>query len=100
MQEGHGIRASATGHEHDLAASAQTVDGEKHLVPREVGAATRDVFEIAGRGSVQDVDHLIFCGDLLRHVSRLDERNALLSGEACIVGATGWCRRLVEGEVW
>ena len=99
MQESQGITAPLRGHEPDLARSAQMVNHEKHLVPCEVGAATRNVFEVAGRGSVQDVDHLIFRGDLLRHVPPVEERNALLRGESCIVGATGWCRRMVEEDV-
>ena len=52
MREGHSINAPAPGHEHDLAASAQTVDGEKHLVPRKIGQLTRDLFEVAGLDSV------------------------------------------------
>ena len=80
VQESQGITASLRGHEHDLTGSAQAVDGEKDLVPRKIRALTHDVFEVAGMGSVQDVDHLIFRGDLLRHVPPFDERNELLRG--------------------
>ena len=99
MQERQGITAPLRGHEPDLPRSAQTVNHEKDLVPRKFGALPRDLFEVAGRGSAQDVDHLIFHGALLRHLPPLEERNELLRGESCIVGATGWCRRLVEGDV-
>ena len=99
VQERQGIPALLRGHEPDLARATQMVNHEKHLVPRQIGALPRDIFEVAGRGSVQDVDHLIFRGDLMRHVPPLEERNALLRGESCIVGATGWCRRMVEGDV-
>ena len=99
VQESQGITASLRGHEPDLARSAQMVNHEEHLVQRKIGAVPSDLFEVAGMGSVQDVDHLIFRGDLLRHVPPLEERNELLRGESCIVGATGWCRRLVEGDV-
>ena len=57
MREGHRIKAPAPGQEHDLAASAQAVDGEKHLVPRQIGALPRDLFEVAGMGFVHDVDY-------------------------------------------
>ena len=99
MREGHSISAPAPGHEHELAVSAQVVDGEKHLVPRKVGALPRDLFEVAGMSFVHDVDHLIFHGDLLCHVPPFEVRNELLKGQYCIVGATGWCRRMVEGDV-
>lgn len=78
MLEGHGISAPARGYEHDLADSAQAVDGEKHLVPRNIGALTREVFEVAGMGSPYDVDHLIFHGRMLRHAPPFGERNELL----------------------
>ena len=74
MQEGHSISAPAPGHEHDLAASAQAVDGEKYLVLRKIGALTRDLFEVADMGSVQDVDHLIFRGDHLAMYHLLGNR--------------------------
>lgn len=99
LREGYCIHTTASGHEPDLAASAQTVDGEKHLVPREVGAVTRDLFEVAGLGTVEKVDHLIFCGEFLRHVPPFEERNELLSGGHCIVGASGESRVKTEGEV-
>ena len=80
VQESQGITAPFRGHESDLPRSAQMVNHEKHLVPREVGALTRDLFEVAGMGSAQDVDHEIFRGDLLRHVPPFEERNELLRG--------------------
>ena len=89
MREGHSISAPAPGHEHELAVSAQVVDGEKHLVPRKVGALPRDLFEVAGMGSVHDVDHLIFHGRMLCHAPPIGEENALLQEQYCIVGATG-----------
>ena len=99
VQESQGITAPLHEHEPDLARSAQLVNHEKHLVLCEVGALTHDLFQIAGRGSVQDVDHLIFHGARLRHLPPVEEWNALLRGESCIVGATGWCRRMVEEDV-
>ena len=80
MQEGHCISAPAPGHEHDLAASAQAVDGEKHLVPRQIGTLTRDLFEVARAAVKHRVDHLIIRGDFLRHVPPFEERNELLGG--------------------
>jgi hypothetical protein len=67
MRESYGIKAPTPGHEHDLATSAQAVDSEKYLVPRQIGTLTRDLFEVAGMGSVHDVDHLIFHSRLLCH---------------------------------
>ena len=99
MQESHSISASAPGHEHDLAASAQAVDGEKYLVPRQIGALTRDLFEVAGIGFVQDVDHLIFHGRMLCHAPPIEKQHALLKEQECIVGATRWCHRTVQEEV-
>jgi hypothetical protein len=78
VQEGHSISAQAPGQEHDLAASAQAVDGEKHLVPCKIGALTHDLFEVAGMGSVHDVDHLIFHGRILCHAPSFVEQNELL----------------------
>ena len=89
MREGHRIKASAPGHEQEFAVSAQVVDGEKHLVPRQIGALPRDLFEVAGMGSVHDVDHLIFHGRMLCHAPPIGEENALLQEQYCIVGATG-----------
>ena len=54
------------------------VDGEKDLVPREIGAATRHVFEVAGLGPLHDVDHLIFYGRMLCHAPLDGERNTVL----------------------
>ena len=78
MREGQCIHAPAPGHEYDLAASAQTVDGEKHLVPRQIGTLTRDLFEVAGLGSLQYVDHLSFHGRMLCHVPPFGEQSELL----------------------
>ena len=67
-QESHGITTPLRGHQPDLACPAQMVNREKDLVPREVGAAPHQIFEVARRYSPHYVDHLIFRGDLLRHV--------------------------------
>jgi hypothetical protein len=68
VQEGQGISPPAPGHEHDPATSAQAVDGEKHLVPRKIGALTHDLFEVARACMKHHVDHLIIRSDFLRHV--------------------------------
>ena len=94
MREGHSISAPAPGHEQDLAPSAQPVDGEKHLVPRKIGALPRDFLQVAGMGSVEHVDHLIFHGRKLCHAPPTGEQNELLQEPECIVGATRWCRRM------
>lgn len=80
VQESQGITAPLRGYESDLARSAQMVNHEKDLVPREVGAATRHVFEVACLYMKQHVDHLIFRGDPWRHVPPFEERNELLRG--------------------
>ena len=80
VQESQGITTPLRGHQPDLARSAQMVNREKDLVPREVGAATHHLFKIAPRYRPHHVDHLIFHGDLLRHVSPVEERNELLRG--------------------
>ena len=67
-QESHGITTPLRGHQPDLACPAQMVNHGKYLVPREVGALARDVFEVAHGCVKYDVDHLIFRGDLLRHM--------------------------------
>jgi hypothetical protein len=67
MRESYGIKAPAPGHEHDLATSAQAVDSEKYLVPRQIGASTRDLFKVTGIGSSYDVDYLNFHGCRLCH---------------------------------
>ena len=54
------------------------VDREKDLVPREVKTATHHLFEVAHRCRPYDVDHLIFRGELLRHVPPFEERNGFL----------------------
>ena len=78
MREGHHIRAPAPGHEPDLAASAHAVDGEKYLVPRQIGALPHDLFKVARARVQQDVDHLIFHGRMLCHVQPLGEQSELL----------------------
>jgi hypothetical protein len=82
LPEDHGVQAPASSDEYEFAPSAQAVDGEKHLVPRQIGAAPRDVFKVAGPGSVHEVKHLIFHGRMV-----------------CMVGATGWSGMKAEGEV-
>jgi hypothetical protein len=99
MWEGHSISAPALGQEHELAPSTQTVDGEKHLIPRQIVALPRDLFEVAGRGSMQHVDHLIFHGCVLCHAPPIGEQSELLQEQYCIVGATGWSRVKAEGEI-
>ena len=98
-QESQGRTTPLRGHHPDLARSAQTVNCDKDLVPRELGAATPQVFKVARTGAKDHVDHLIFHGDLLCHVPPFEVRNELLRGQYCIVGATGWVRRMVEEEV-
>jgi hypothetical protein len=56
------------------------VNREKDLVPCEVEAAPHQVFDVARRYRPHYVDHLIFRGDLLRHVPPFEERNELLGG--------------------
>lgn len=68
LQEGHGIITPLRGHQTDLTCAAQMVYREKHLVPREAGAATHHLFEGAHRNSSHQIDHLIFWVDLLCHV--------------------------------
>jgi len=75
------------------------VDGEKHLVPRKVGALPRDLFEVARAPLKHYVDHLIFYGRMLCHAQPIGKENALLQEQHCIVGATGWSRLKAEGEV-
>ena len=88
MRESHRIHAPASGHEPNLAASAQTVDGEKYLVPRQTSALTYDLFEVTDMDSAHDVDDLIFYGRMLCHAPPIGEQNALLKKQYCIVGAT------------
>jgi hypothetical protein len=85
--EDHIIGASALVHEHNLAASAQTVDGEKHLIPREIGTLTRDIFEVAAVDPAHDVDHLIFLNRMLCHATTFRKRHALLLTPSCIADA-------------
>lgn len=77
-REGHPIRAPARAHEHDLARPGQVIDGEKHLVPRQIGALTRHLVEVAGTASEHDVNHLIFRGRLLCHAPPCWEESAPL----------------------
>ena len=60
VQESQGITTALRGHESDLACLAQMVNHGKDLVPREVGAATCHVFEVARAVVKHHVDHLIF----------------------------------------
>jgi hypothetical protein len=78
VRKGHGIRAPAPGHEHELAASAQAVDSEKHLVPRQTGALPRDLFEVARAHVKHGVDHLSVHGCMLCHVPPFGEQSELL----------------------
>ena len=80
VQESQGITAPLRGYESELARSAQMVNREKDLVPCEVGAAPHQVFDVARRYRPHYVDHLIFRGDLLRHVPPFEGRNELLGG--------------------
>jgi hypothetical protein len=91
MRKGQGIGATTLGHEQDLAASAQMVDGEKHLVPRESGATPGDLVEVASLSVRQDIDYLIICGDVLRH--------GLPVRKDCVVNEVKHCpcHRLVGG---
>jgi hypothetical protein len=74
LPEDHGIPAPASIHEPEFAASAQAVDGEKHLVPCQIGAVMRDLIEVTGPGVLHEVDHLIFHGGMLRHAPPLGGR--------------------------
>lgn len=80
LQEREGITTFLPASEPDLACSAQMVNHEKDLVPREVGALARHVFQVAHAGVQHQVDHLIFCGDLLIHLPPFEERNEVLPG--------------------
>jgi hypothetical protein len=60
-------------HEHELTASAQAIDGEKHLVPRQIGALPHDLFKVARARVKHDVDHLIFYGRMLCHAPPIGE---------------------------
>jgi hypothetical protein len=77
-QESQRITTLLRGHQPDPACSAQMVNREKDLVPREVEAATHHLFEVAHRCRPYYVDHLIFRVDLLRHVPPFEERNEFL----------------------
>lgn len=79
-QERQGIPAPLRRHKTDPARSTQMVDHEKDLVPREVGALARDVFEVACACVKDHVEHLIFRGDLLLHVPPVKKRNEVLRG--------------------
>jgi hypothetical protein len=78
VRESHRIHAPASRHEPNLAASAQSVDGEKYLVPRQTGTLTYDLFEVTDMNSAHDVNHLIFYGQMLCHAPPIGEQNALL----------------------
>jgi hypothetical protein len=79
-QESQGITTLLRGHQSDPARSAQMVNREKDLVPREVEAATHHLFQVAPRCRPYDVDYLIFRADLLRHVPPFEERKEFLRG--------------------
>ena len=79
-QESQGITTPLRGHQPDPARSAQMVDREKDLVPREVEAATHHLFQVAPRCRPYYVDHLILRTALLRHVPPFKERNEFLGG--------------------
>ena len=78
MRESDGIHAPALGYEYEFAPSTQTVDGKKHLVPREITALAHDLFEITIMGPLHDVDYLIFYGRVLCHAPPTKYRNELL----------------------
>ena len=78
MWEDHRIHAAASRHEPNLTASAQPVDGEKYLVPRQTGALTYDLFEVTDMDSAHDVDDLIFYGRGLCHAPPIGDQDALL----------------------
>ena len=80
VQECQGITAPLCWREPHLPRSAQMVNREKDLVPREVGAAKRQIFEVARRYRPHHVDNLILRRHLLRHVPPFEERNELLKG--------------------
>ena len=77
VQKSQGITTPLCGHELDLARSAQMVNYEKDLVPREVGATARYFLEVARACVKHYADHLIFRRDLLRHVPPFEEQNEL-----------------------
>ena len=74
-----------------MAAPTQAVDGEKNLVPRQIGTVTGDLFEIAGTGSLDEVDHLILHGWMLCHASPFKETECAAGGKA----VHGRCHRMV-----
>jgi len=78
VRESHRIDAPASSHEPNLAAPAQSVDGEKYLVPGQTGALTYDLFEVTDMDSAHDVDDLIFYGRVLCHTPPIGEQNVLL----------------------
>jgi hypothetical protein len=59
-QESQGRTTPLRGHHPDLARSAQTVNCDKDLVPRELGAATPQVFKVARTCAKDHVDHLLY----------------------------------------
>jgi hypothetical protein len=78
MRESHCIHTPALGYEYEFAPSTQTVDGKKHLVPREITALAHDLFEITIMSPLHDVDYLIFYGRVLCHTPPIEKQNALL----------------------
>ena len=78
VRDGQGISAPVPRHEHELTASAQSLDGEKHMVPRQIGTLPHDLYKVSRARVKHDVDHLCFHGCMLWHVPPLGEQNALL----------------------
>lgn len=76
--ESQDITAPHCRHEPDLVPSAQMVNHEKDLVPREVEVATRHVFVSVRVYMKHHVDDLIFRGNLLSHVPPFEGGNELL----------------------
>jgi hypothetical protein len=68
---------------------------EKDLVPCEVGALARYVFEITGAGMPYQADDSIFRGHLLIHTPP-SKAGMRTYEKSCIVDATGCCPRIVE----
>jgi hypothetical protein len=71
VRESHPRRASASRHEPDLAASAQAIDGEKYLVPGQIGALPYPLLKVAHARVMQNVTPLIFDGDRVCHLPPL-----------------------------
>jgi len=70
--------APASRHEPDLGAAAQPVDGEKYLLPREIGGLAPDFFKVTDIGFSHNAGYEIFYGRLLCHALPARDRNELL----------------------